>query len=231
MLNQLSYNIWEKEIAWISVIVIAFITGIIMFQRAYTKTESGTHFNPIFRAYGLFALGWMGSRIFFIFSDFEKLNNGETAIYVLFVLASYIVGIFSAISIIILFERHILEMKTKIMSKLFLTFTFALVIGFVFIVIFPSVATIIITPFRWICMSLSAIGFIIIFMLYAKIIIKFAGDLRRNAIFTFIGFILIFVGAIMDSTLFFDALHIPVWLPAIFPMFGLIDLIVVQRTI
>jgi len=231
MLIQLSYNIWEKEIAWLIVVIIAFITGIIMFKRAYAKTDSGTHFNPIFRDYGLFALGWMASRIFFIFSDFEKLNHGDSSNYVLFVLASYIIGIFSAISIISLFERHILQMKRAVMSKSFLTFAFALVVGFVYIIIVPSIANTVINPFRWICLSLSGIGFIIIFMLYLRIIINFAGDLRRNAIFTFIGFILIFVGAIMDSTLFFDTLHIPVWLPAIFPIIGLLDLIVVQRTL
>ena len=231
MLNQLSYEIWDKEIAWIAVILVSFITSVIMFKRAYVKTDSEIKFNPIFRDYGLFAIGYLLSRIAFVFSDFEKLNHGESATYVLFVISGYIVGFFSALSIISLFEMHILQMKRNILSKMFLIFGLALVVGFILILISPTIANTIISPIRIISIVLSGFGFVVVIYLYAKIIFQFAGDLRRNAIFTFIGFILIFAGTVMDSQLFINSLNIPIWLPAIFPIVGMIDLIIVQRTL
>jgi len=194
MIDQISYNFWDKEIAWIAVVILSLLTSLIMFKRAYIKSDSGIHFNPIFRGYGLFALGYAISRILFVFSDVEKLNHGDTSTAVLFVLASYIVGIFSAISLISVYETQLLHMNRKLGTKTFLTFAFSLVGGFGLILIFPNIALTIIIPFRVICTILAGIGFLVIFLLYAKIIHDLTGDLRRNAIFTFIGFILIFVG-------------------------------------
>ena len=72
------YNFWEKEIAWLIVIVYAIFTAFMLFKLSIqAKKKSSGSRSKISIAFGILFLGYAGARILFIFSDIERWNNCE----------------------------------------------------------------------------------------------------------------------------------------------------------
>jgi hypothetical protein len=208
------------------------ITSVVMFRRSVQKSDTGTSVNPIYRGYGFFILGYAGTRIFFILSDFERYANGDQSpLYNQFVFAAYIIGIFSVLSLISPLEKNILNMKHRILSGLFIGLGLACVGIFIVLIFMPDLSAQIVQPFRYIIMGISFFGVFIVVGLYTKIIKDTTGALPKNATMTFIGIVLFFVGNVIDSELIIKFLNVPIWFPGIFPIIGFFFFLYGQRSI
>jgi hypothetical protein len=226
----LNYYIWDKEPLWIAVSILAIICGFLLLARSKQITDLGKQTNPVFRGYGLFCFGYAAGRILFILSDFEFNIHDQSALYVQLVLLAYIVGILSAIFLISTFESIIMKMKNGLLTKIYIII-FLVDLGMFFILLIPNIPTDIITYFRYLNIGASLIGFLIVLGLYYKIIRETTGDLRKNALLSFIGLILLIAGTFLDSQLVINYIHIPIWIPGIPPIVGIIILMYSQRSV
>jgi hypothetical protein len=203
-----------------------------MFRRAISKSDSGEiGYNPIFRGYALFIFGFAGSRLLFIWSDFERLTNDVSVLYTQIVFLSYLVGVFSSLSLINIFEGNILRSEKRILTKIFTGCAFIILFVFLILIFLPDLSQMVLNPFRYVVLGLSTLGFFVIFTLFWKIIKNSAGDLKRKAEITFIAVFVLFFGTVIDSDLIIQQLNIPIWLPAIFPIIGIILFTINQKTI
>jgi hypothetical protein len=223
----LFYNIWDKEPIWMAVVAVACISAFIMFRRGITKSDDGLNFNRIYSNYGLFLLGFAASRVFFILSDFERMNYGEIRFYPQLVLASYVVGIFAAIFLISNIETIFIPKSKGILTKVFIAFALAASVGFILSFFTKDLLNI----YRLGILSLSSIGFLIIFITYLKLLRNVSGELKRNVIGTLIAIFLVFIGSILDAEMIITALQIPIWVPAIPPLIGFAILPYFLRTL
>jgi hypothetical protein len=222
------YNLWEKEIAWLIVIGYATFIALMFFKRsAQAKKVSSGYQSEIFKAFGLFILGIVGARIFFIFSDIERWNNCQSTLHAQYVLFSYTVGIFSSLMLLKVIERDVLLMKKGIGFKMYLTFALIALM----LAIFASIIIEYLDTIRLINTIISSFGAGLLMILYIKMIMLSTGEVRRQALLTLLGVVTIFLGSIIDSELLIRQLNIPIWLPAIFPMVGFSLILYIQLQI
>jgi MFS family permease len=211
------YDFWDKEIAWMIVIAIAFITASVFLYaaRQATKHQAASQ-RKVFVGFGMFVIGFAIARILFIFSDIERWNSCETPLFFRFVLLSYTVGIFSSLALMIVIERDILQYQKGIMSKFYLSMALiALVMA-----IFSNYILAYIDTIRLFNTIISVFGSAVLMVLFLRIIFQSTGVIRTNATLNFLGIVIIFIGVIIDGDLVIRRLNIPIWTPAIFPMIG-----------
>ena len=75
----------EKAIAWAIDIVISFIVGILFLISARKISRETEAIARIRTGYAIFIIGWAITRIFFILSDYEYNQNGDTSLYALLI--------------------------------------------------------------------------------------------------------------------------------------------------
>lgn len=124
-----------------------------------------------------FFLGWCLVLILYFFSD----------------KAAYIVGIAGLLSILFVIEKYAVKSKY--------IFSIITLIGLVLVIILPLPATEI-SGARLASYIFLPAGGVSILVLYLYLITKVSGDLRRETIFVFLGFFLIFGGYALDIQLF-----------------------------
>ncbi|MHA1820495.1 MAG: hypothetical protein ACTSU2_09010 [Promethearchaeota archaeon] len=223
----ISYNIYQKEFAWIIVVAINFIAAIIMLHSASKIQKEYPTQGNIFRRYGYFIIGYGVGRVFFIFSDIERWNNGTlangcfTPLHTQFVLLAYISMIIASLFLIIVTERYILNLKHRYLTYFYLI----LLVSAIILFFLAQFAAKFLNTIRLFNMLFSSVGALLIVFLYIKAIKFSTGKLRTKAIMIFVGIILIFGGTVIDSELIINMIKIPIWTPAIFVGVGFIILV------
>jgi hypothetical protein len=220
------YPFWEKEIAWIIVIAVALIVSITFLSNAViAKKHNAVSQQKVFIGFGLFGAGLAIIRVLFIFSDIERWNNCLTPKYIQLVLLSYSIGVFSALVLMAVVERDLLQMQKMYMSKAYLIMAIATLI---LVFVANSINQTYLDVIRLFNTIVSVFGSIVLMGLFLKIVKDSTGTIRKNGILNFGGIMLVFIGVMLDSDLIIRALKIPIWLPAIFPIAGFILLLYTQ---
>lgn len=216
--NGIWYEFWDKEIAWIIVLVVAFITAFSFISNSFlAKKHGAVSQQKVFIGFGLFVFGLALTRIMFIFSDIERWNNCFTPRFVQIVLISYTIGIFSALALLVVVERDLMQMKRTLISKFYFIMA---IIALIFAFIANSISQEYLDRIRLFNTIINSAGGVLLVLLFFRIILASTGSIRKNAIMNFLGIILIMVGLIIDGDLIIRTLSIPIWFPAIFPFCG-----------
>jgi hypothetical protein len=217
--NGIQYDLFDKEIAWLVVVVLAVICALLFFKMSANARKISEIQMKIFRGYGLFVFGLAMSRIPFIFSDIERWNNCQTPLHAQFVLLSYCIGIFSSLFLLTMIERDLVGFKKLYLSKSYFVLSIAATVMLLLLFVIDSIA-IYLDQIRLIFMIISMFGIAVLLAIYAKLVKQTTGFIRKKAIITFLGILLVFLGSILDGELVIRTLNVPIWFPVIFPLIG-----------
>lgn len=218
LLESLGYDLGQKIVAWSIAIVICFIAGVILILRGLKhKAENITSFR-IYMNYALllFCLGI--SRLFFFASDFEKQANGVSLLYQQYVLVAYTIRIFGFLCVLFVLEKYLLQFKKTILSLLYLVLGIAASLFIILAGFFEDVLWF----FRYMANISAGIGGIFVLLLFLKLITITTGDLKKKAIINFFAVSFILLGGLLDSNTLIHVFNKVIWIPAIFPMVGVI---------
>ncbi|MHA1271733.1 MAG: hypothetical protein ACTSPY_18240 [Candidatus Helarchaeota archaeon] len=139
--------------------------------------------------YGFFTLGYAITRIFFLFSDYERELNGITPLHLQYVSIAYAIGMFSILVLSLVIEKYLVKFKYIFVISSAISLIFAIL----------SIIAIEIQSITQIIMYITAgIVLIGIIGLYVYMVVKLTGTYRNRAIGALIGFLLIAIGLILD---------------------------------
>ena len=143
------------------------------------------------RAFILFDFMFILQRVFFIFSDYERNDNGLTSMYYQFIILGYICIIIGLLFIIYVIEAYVITKSNHIISLIVLII---LVVNIVML-FFPNLV-----PFiRYVNYCLFYFEGLLLLSIYFYLIINTSGRLRKKSMVIFLGFIIFIIGIILDS--------------------------------
>ncbi len=191
MLLVLPYNVNLKTTVWVIVMGYLAIIGIFFLYKASKSSEEVISQKAMLRSIGLFFLLYLAVRFFFILSDYERNANGESLLYFRYVAISYIFQIIAFINIIYVFEKYIIK-RTRYMMSISILIVLGINVIIIFFPLYMSTA-------RYINYGLLYTEVAILVLLFLYLAIKTPGELRKNAIFTMIGLIILVAASFLDS--------------------------------
>lgn len=154
--------------------------------------ESGSAQRNIYLGYWLFLLAYAGTRIFFVFSDFEvySTKSAVTLMNTIYVGTAYSFGIFGALMLILMLERFLLH--TKYIFTIIAIAMLSLSVLSIFIATLNQLIQLAIA------ITLPAF-FVIILLLYLYVAIKSPGEARKRSLGIIAGLLIMMVGLILGS--------------------------------
>jgi hypothetical protein len=164
--------------------------------------EPGSAQHNIYLGYCLFLLAYAGTRIFFVFSDFEvySMKSSETVLNTIYVGIAYSFGIFGALMLILMLERFLLHT--------WYIFTVIAIIMFSLSVL--SIFIMALNKFLQLAIAITMPAFfLIIILLYLYVAIKSPGEARKRSLGIIAGLLIMMVGFVLGSEIggtFFDPL-------------------------
>lgn len=178
-----------KTTFWIIVMIYLGIIGILLIIRslkAEIKSLKETQ-----RAYAIFLFMYAIGRIFFIFSDYERLAHSESPLYHQFVIIAYIFIIIGLLIVIYVLESHVIT-KTKHV----ITYIILILLGVnIIMIFFPHLVPVV----RFVNYGLLYAEAILILLIYLYLIINTSGRLRTKSTLIALALICMIVGAILDA--------------------------------
>ncbi|HMF33176.1 MAG TPA: hypothetical protein VKK79_17250 [Candidatus Lokiarchaeia archaeon] len=230
MLLSLPYNLAEKLPGWYAVIALCAVLSIVFLvrmSRAKQKKAPPSVWK-INRGFAIFFLTFLTCRVLFIFSDYERLANGQTRLYSTFVLVGFLCVLGGIAVIAFLADSYMLARPGK-------TLTWIAVVVFaanvVFIVLAVSTTFIDLSIPRWVLYISVGIIFIIVLFIFFSLARQSTGTLRRNAILALLGLGAALIGSLLDSDAIVQMNIIPIFLPPIIVFVGLFLFALGQREI
>jgi hypothetical protein len=186
---------------FIAFMIILWIFGVIFLLKSRKQDVEGA--KRIQLAFGLFGIFYGLCRFFFIlmFQDFTNPDQN----YDLIASIAYSCGIIGFTSIIWALEK--LKYEKNYFFMIGLAVTIITLGGTVVVIIAPELRTTLLLVI-FIGVPISAL---IIFILYIFLIRKSIGVVRKKAIYSLTGLIIMFVGIVMDSQFFLAIEEIPLW--------------------
>ncbi|MHA1278588.1 MAG: hypothetical protein ACTSQI_07635 [Candidatus Helarchaeota archaeon] len=150
-----------------------------------------------------FFLGWSFCQLMFYFSSFYLT---DLSLYLILYKAAYIFGICGIIALIFVIERYAVP-KTKFI------FTLITIIGLFLVIILPMPAGDEIAGARLASYITLPAGVASILLLYIYLVFKLTDRLRRETIWILLGFLLLFLGYVLTTSLFgwLALLYDPYW--------------------
>ena len=106
-MGYLPYDVGLKTMVWIPVIIYLAVIGTFFLIKTIRAPKEVPSQKAVFRAMTLFIYLYIGTRLFFMLSDFERDPFGETPLYIRFVAFAYICGIVGFISFVYVGEKYI----------------------------------------------------------------------------------------------------------------------------
>jgi len=162
-------------------------------------------------SFAIFGFFYALTRIFFIlmFQDFTNPDQN----YDLFASLAYSCGMIGFLSIIWALERIKYKKKYFFLIGLATTVITIICSGIIIVFIISGVGT---TDLRENMLTIIFIGTpisaLIIFILYISLIRMSTGIVRKKAIYSLLGLMIMFVGIVMDSQFFLAFEFIPLWI-------------------
>ncbi len=139
-----------------------------------------------------FFIGWALCELFFYASA-----KVDPSFYLALYKGAYIAGICGILSLLLVVEKFAVP-KTKFI------FTIITLVGLALVIIFPMPATDEIIGARLAAYIFLPAGVASILLLYLYMVFKLTDELRRETIMILLGFILIFAGYVLTTSLFAD---------------------------
>ncbi|MHA1681787.1 MAG: hypothetical protein ACTSUE_12325 [Promethearchaeota archaeon] len=159
----------------------------------------------IYQGYGLFTLCYALTRIFFLGSDYEMAISCEfftcepTILHNIYVVAAYTVTTASLVFIFFSIEKYILNRRRVFMVVALISLVVDL--GALILTIFNISAVEAKSVAQYVLYVTGPILAIALVSLYLIIIKSSTGDIRKKAILTFLGILLIVAGLFLDMDL------------------------------
>ena len=216
----------EYIVAWISVIIIAIVLGV-LFLYDNRKILKSFKMNRGFNTYlSILVFCFAGVRICFLISDFEYAAHGGTILFSQLVFLGYIFGFLGFGSMSLYFDRYIVNSKNKVLSLILVTFAVLNVIFFLILPFFIQFHDI----FRFLLFGgLYLSGGI---FLYSGLKVIKGTQIRnfKTIIWLLLGIILIILGSALDADELYEFyLEQPLFM-LIPPIFIVIGMIIARRS-
>ncbi|MBD3350505.1 MAG: hypothetical protein GF364_03365 [Candidatus Lokiarchaeota archaeon] len=218
-------DFWLKNTFWLGVCVIGIIIGTVFMVRGKRTSSEVVSQKQIFYGYGLFYYCYIGTRILFIFSDIANINNSIH--YDSFVNGAYLCSGVALISMIVTIERYMLTVTKKVFSIISIAGVGTL--AALFIVSFFNDSVLAIS--RVLNTAIFGLCGLVIIILYLILVRSVTGTLRRNALISLLGIIVVAVGLIMDMNALSNISKMFVILSPIITAVGAILLGLGQKTV
>jgi hypothetical protein len=206
-MGYLKYDLTVKTVSWIIVLCYLVIIGIIFLRR---MAKADKEFKPVrilYLSLALIFFFYIGNRIFFILSDFERDLHGTSPLHYQFVNIGYIFTELAFISLLYYGERFAIK-KTKFI----LTYiTIGIIVIEAVLVLNPEYFIIVRTLTYGLTYSLLAL----VLILFLRLTAQSTGKLRRNFLITVVGLIILSVGAILETDALLSSGAIPPYLTPI----------------
>jgi len=195
MLYQLVYDFWtEKFPFWLGWIIFTLIVGVIFIIRGKKTSAEIKSQKAVYYDAALFFFGYSFTRVFFLFSDVERMSNGQSQWYQSLVLIAYIFSTGAMSILIYSIERFLLTKTKKIFSIITFTGTGVMIV----LLVLTLIGTDVISFARILTTVTSTAAALVIGVLYLYLIIKTSGTLRRNSLFSFFGILILMIGILLD---------------------------------
>lgn len=222
----LAYDLGTKMIGWGSAMAVCAVLGTIFLVRAVKARKSDViSVKWINIGYTLFFYFYILTRLFFLFSDFERINTPEgspdTLMYTRYVLFAYLWSLTAIVFIIFTIERWMLAREKKTLTWLSVGFTL-ICAAFAVMTFFIDNSNLI-NIARATEYAGAGLFFVILLYLMYKLAKDSSGIIKRNAIISLVGVVLIVTGILMDSEFLVRLLGPElIWLPGIMASVGLV---------
>ncbi|MHA1343996.1 MAG: hypothetical protein ACTSQG_08415 [Promethearchaeota archaeon] len=213
----LPYDITIKFWSWTIVIIYCAIISMLFLVKMSKAPKEIKSQREMFRSIALFFLFYIGVRIFFLLSDFERDANCESILYFQYVFLGYICGILAFLSITYFGEKYIIRKTKNIASSAIII---CVIIDIIIVIFLPYIVKYVvitkygenytqaeykhIVPFisnivRYFnyAVQYSTMGLILVFYIY--LIIKSTGTIRRNALVTLLGLAIAATAAFLET--------------------------------
>lgn len=227
----LSYDLFPKFISWLIVIIYTSIIGI-LFLVKMSKAKEIKSQKEMFRSIAIFLFLFMGLRVFFLLSDFERDANCESILYFQYVFMGYVCSVSAFLSLLMFGEKYLIK-GTKhvptiiiligVVIDLIMVFTFPLIVNTIasnspstpIEDVIKNVGTLV----RYFNYFINYMSIGIILILYLYLIAKSTGGLRRNSIITVIGLAISSLSALLESDAILSSGLIPPYIsPVLFAL-------------
>ncbi|MHA1340821.1 MAG: hypothetical protein ACTSRZ_12535 [Promethearchaeota archaeon] len=214
---------WIKNPLWMIACLIGIVLGAIFFKRAKKLKDEIKSQKQVFYGYGLFYLMYVITRILFIFSDIARINH--SIYYDTFVSGAYIFTAIALFVVIVTIERYLIKQTKKAFTMITLAGLISIIILFIISIFNEGILGIL----RIINTSMMVLGGLLIIILYIILVKTSIGMLKRNAIFSLSGILILAIGLVFDMDALSDI--IPVFISPIIVSIGAILFGIGQKTI
>lgn len=241
----LPYDLTLKVVSWIIVIIYCGIIGVFFLTKRAKASKEITSQRLMFLSIAIFFFFFMGTRLLFILSDFERDMNCETVLYYQYVFGGYVCGIFAFLSITNFGETYLIKGTKHLLT---IGIVIGLVIDIFIVIFFPVIVLTTIqgltgTEYQQALISVAsgirlfnyAIQYIeigIILILYLYLTVKSTGSLRKNCLITLLGLAISSISAFLETDAILSSGLIPPFIsPAIFTVGVTVFALAYLRTI
>ncbi|MHA1309773.1 MAG: hypothetical protein ACTSWR_10305 [Candidatus Helarchaeota archaeon] len=176
-----------RNIIIIIMILILIVFCILFFYKGLKDDDN--NIKKINYGYGIFIFGYALTRIFFLFSDYERFLNGLTNLHYMYVSIAYTISMFALLVISLVIERYLVKFKYIFVISSAIALLFSIISLFALEI--QSITQII----MYIAAGIVLLGII---GMYIYLVIKLSGKYRRRALGALFGFLLIAIGLILD---------------------------------
>ncbi len=190
---------WTRAYLFVVFILILFVGSSILLLKA-RKIEFETA-RKILRGYAMFGICFAFTRIFFMFSSYDQYVNGTGSYWSsVWGVTAYAITMVSIVFVFSVVERYILKIK-PIFATIALVSVGIDVLALIMILAglnFPFMAPkdLALQVQNYVAPVLG----VVILVLYIVVIKNSVGDIRRKAVITFIGVVLILLSILFDAT-------------------------------
>mgnify|MGYP006282476717 FL=1 len=218
-MGYLEYDLWtEKFPYWAGFVVIIIVVGIIFINRGKKSSSEVETQKKLNYSIGLFAFMYAITRTFFLFSDIERDANDVSQLYFFYVYIAYMFSIIAMITILNIIENFLIKRTKKMLTKFSIAYLFV-IIGLLLLSFWNN-------SILAIGRTMSTIYFfgtgMVIIILYLYLAAKSIGSIRRNALLSALGMIVLAIGLFLDSDSLTRAQLIPIQLPPFVALAGVL---------
>ncbi len=223
---ELGYNFLDKSIAWTCTIVLAIIVGLIFLKQSRTVKKESDVVSRIKKGYSVFLLGWAATRIFFLFSDYEKLLvDDQSLLYTRFLLTGYVLMIVAMSWLVWAIESRMQGSHALPLTKFLIVASIVLGVLWVVAIFNADVVTVA----RSIAYIIGTVLGLVVIIFYIRLAVQATGTIRKRVFLNFLAFVLIFLGHTLDSQWVVNWIKDVIWVPAVISAAGVICFYMSQK--
>ncbi|MHA1734356.1 MAG: hypothetical protein ACTSU5_20645 [Promethearchaeota archaeon] len=222
----LGYDLGLKMLGWGSAVAVCLVLGITFVVRTVKARKSDVvSVKWVYLGYSLFFLLYVLTRFFFFLSDIERVNTPEgapdTIWYTRWVMFAYLASLIAMTFIIYTIERWMLARERRLLTWIALGSTLFCA-GFAATSFFTDNSSLI-NIARFAEYGAAGLFFVILLYLMYRLAKDSSGVIKRNALISLVGVILIVTGILLDSEFLVKLLGAGlIWLPGVVAAVGLV---------